>query len=221
MLLLVVLGLLVTLRWRPLINLDTAATAAGYRVALTTGWLRATAQSITALGSPGTVDGIAAVVVLAMVWARRWSAALAMAAARLGELGIEFVVKAVLDRPRPVFTPPLATAPGASFPSGHAAGATAVYLTLLLLVMPAVAHRRRGLIVGATLLLVAMIAASRVVLGVHYPSDVLGGLALGFGCAAAAILLTRSPALRPRSRRGAAGARLRREAGQRPDTWAS
>jgi membrane-associated phospholipid phosphatase len=196
-----VLGILVALRWTPLINTDAAATAAAYRAARAIGWLRAGARGVTTLGSPAAVDVIAAGAVLFLALARRWSLALAVAAARLGELGVEGVIKAVVDRPRPVFSPPLATAQGASFPSGHAAGSAVVYVVLLLLVAPRLARHWRGLLAVAVLLLVLAIAASRVLLGVHYPSDVVAGLALGWGCAAAAVRWSRPGARPPWSRR--------------------
>ncbi|HEY4023408.1 MAG TPA: phosphatase PAP2 family protein [Pseudonocardiaceae bacterium] len=188
-----VLAALVDARWAPLINLDASATAAAYHAALSTGWLRACARGATAVGSPGTVDVIAAVAVLGLALARRWSPALAVAAARLGELGIESASKVVLDRPRPVFAPPLAVASGTSFPSGHAAGSAAVYVLLLLLAAPWLMHRwLRSVAMALVVLLVLAIAASRLLLGVHYPSDVTAGLGLGLACAAAAVLLTRA-----------------------------
>ena len=192
------LAVLVALRWAPLIDLDTPAAAAAYRAAFSTSWLQAGARAVTAVGSPTTVDVITAVAVLGSALARQWLPALAIAAGRLGELGIESVVKVVLDRPRPAFTPPLTVASGASFPSGHAAGCSAVYGVLLLLAMPWLARRWSRLVAtAAVLLLVLAIAASRLLLGVHYPSDVLAGLGLGWTCAAAAVLLIRAGPRRP------------------------
>jgi undecaprenyl-diphosphatase len=87
---------------------------------------------------------------------------------------------------------PLATATSFSFPSGHAAGTAAVYgvLALLLLRADATAAPDRALprrvvpaAVAAILAFVVAVAVSRVVLGVHFPSDVVAGLVLGFGCA--------------------------------------
>ena len=187
------LAVLVALRWAPLIDLDTRATAAAYRAAFSTGWLRAGARAASAVGSPTTVDVISAVAALGSALARQWLPALAIAADRLGELGIESAVKVVLDRPRPAFTPSLTAASGASFPSGHAAGSSAVYVVLLLLAMSWLARRWSRLVATAVvLLLVLAIAASRLLLGVHYPSDVLAGLGLGWACAAAAVLLIRA-----------------------------
>lgn len=195
----VVLAMLVAARWQPLIDADTAVTVAAHRAALAHGWLRASAGAVTALGGPGVVDMIAGVAVIALLAARRSSPAIAVAGARLSELGMESLVKSVLGRPRPVFIPPLATAPGPSFPSGHSAGSAAVFSVLVLLAMPRLSGRwrRRGLGVGAVLLLVLVIAASRVVLGVHFPSDALAGLALGFGCGVGAFTVARPTSQRP------------------------
>jgi undecaprenyl-diphosphatase len=187
-----VLAVLVAARWTPLVDLDASATTAAYHAALSAGWLRAGARGVTAVGSPVTVDVVAAVAGLGLALTRRWSPALAVVAARLVELGIESAIKVVLDRPRPVFTPQLAVGSGASFPSGHAAGSAAVYLVLLLLAVPWL--RRpwlRVIAVAVATLLVLAIACSRLLLGVHYPSDVVAGLGLGLACAAAAVLLTR------------------------------
>lgn len=188
-----VLAVLVAVHWTPLIGLDTATTSAAYHAASATGWLRACARVATALGSPATVDVVSACVVLGLVLARRWSPALAVAAARVGELGVESAVKVLLDRQRPAFTPPLTTATGASFPSGHSAGSAAVYGVLLLLVVPPLAgHLLRLVATAVAMLLVLAVAASRLLLGVHYLSDVVAGLALGGACAAAAVLIARA-----------------------------
>jgi membrane protein DedA with SNARE-associated domain/membrane-associated phospholipid phosphatase len=88
------------------------------------------------------------------------------------------LAKAGIDRPRP--TDALVDASGSSFPSGHAAysvawPAVAVALTR---VIPGLASRAGVIVAG--LLVCAFVAGSRVYLGVHYASDVLAGLGLGF-----------------------------------------
>jgi undecaprenyl-diphosphatase len=78
-----------------------------------------------------------------------------------------------------------------SFPSGHATEATAVFVTLALVVAVFVLRRpivRAATVLGAGLLSVA-IGVSRLVLGVHWPSDVLAGWALGAGTALAVTLV--------------------------------
>ncbi|HEY3611431.1 MAG TPA: phosphatase PAP2 family protein, partial [Pseudonocardiaceae bacterium] len=115
--------------------------------------------------------------------ARRVPDAAAVVVARLVELGIETAVKALVDRSRPVFGHPVATAGGAAFPSGHTAGSAALYGILVLLLV------RRALVTVAATVFVLAVGASRVVLGVHYLSDVVGGLALGIAVAAGTVLL--------------------------------
>lgn len=92
---------------------------------------------------------------------------------------IDTVVKVVVSRDRPRFEDPIATAFGQSFPSGHAFTSTMMYGALLLVFMPAFGRRLRPLLVAAYVALVAAIAFSRLALGVHYLTDVLGGIALG------------------------------------------
>ena len=74
----------------------------------------------------------------------------------------------------------LAHATGLSFPSGHAASAMAVYGFLAILLLRSPAGRGFGWAAASAMgLLIAAIALSRLVLGVHYASDVLGGLLAG------------------------------------------
>jgi undecaprenyl-diphosphatase len=72
---------------------------------------------------------------------------------------------------------PVATAPGNSFPSGHALGAMVVYGALLLVFLPAVRHRKA--FISAMALIVFAVGLTRVALGVHYVTDVLAGWLLG------------------------------------------
>ena len=92
---------------------------------------------------------------------------------------INGVVKILVDRPRPEFDDPITHAFGKSFPSGHAMSATVGYGTLLLAFLPLIPSRWRRRTVVGYVLLVLLIAASRLGLGVHYLSDVLGGIVLG------------------------------------------
>lgn len=88
-------------------------------------------------------------------------------------------LKLAVDRPRPSFVDPVATAGGRSFPSGHAMASTVVYGALLLVVLPAVSRSRRPLVVAGAALTVLLIGFSRLALGVHYLSDVVGGYVIG------------------------------------------
>lgn len=94
-------------------------------------------------------------------------------------------VKVTVDRERPALDPPVATAGGFSFPSGHAAASTTSYGAVTLALLPAVPRRRRRAAVAGVVVLVVAVGASRLALGVHYLTDVLGGFALGSGWLAA------------------------------------
>ncbi len=117
--------------------------------------------------------------VLALLTFRRWMDAL-MFASILAPVVVNVALKEVIDRPRPDMTilisPP--TSPG--FPSGHAEYAAVLFLLLFYLAGELVGPRwlkwpLRIVLVSAIL----AVGASRVYLGVHWPSDVLGGYLLG------------------------------------------
>jgi undecaprenyl-diphosphatase len=92
---------------------------------------------------------------------------------------IDTIVKVVVGRPRPSVDEPILTAFGNSFPSGHSMQAVVCYGALLLVFLPLCDGWKRPVAIGATVALVLAIGFSRLTLGVHYVSDVLGGYALG------------------------------------------
>ena len=85
--------------------------------------------------------------------------------------------KFLIDRPRPGVSPHLVAVDSYSFPSAHAANAMITYLAIALL-LP-VKQRNRAIAVGIGLALVLQVGISRVMLGVHWPTDVIGGWAFG------------------------------------------
>ena len=105
--------------------------------------------------------------------------ALFLAVTAIGGGLVDSAVKIFVNRPRPVLESPLAHAFGKSFPSGHAMSSTVTYGALLLVFLPAVPRRWRPLAYAFVVLLVGSICVSRLLLGVHFVSDVLGGLVLG------------------------------------------
>lgn len=120
-------------------------------------------------------------------WVRGGHVRLSAFLVTTGLLGgtVNRVVKALVDRDRPSLEDPVATAQGQSFPSGHTMLATYGYGALLLTFLPLLPRRWRGPAIGSWLLLVALIGFSRLGLGVHYISDVLGGFVLGLAWLAA------------------------------------
>jgi undecaprenyl-diphosphatase len=97
----------------------------------------------------------------------------------IGSSLLNEAIKAAVGRTRPVLVNPIATATGKSFPSGHTQSALVGYGILLLIFMPVVARGWRPLLAGIAGLMVLLVGFSRIALGVHYLSDVVGALIIG------------------------------------------
>lgn len=145
---------------------------AGHRPALLTA-----ARIFTALGEPTTL--IAAGVLCALwLWrAGRGRLGLVLLLIALIGRGLSETQKYWIARPRPELEPHLVAVKTSSFPSGHATSSMIFYLTLAL-ALTAGTRWHRPAIIGAVLLSL-LIGTSRVILGVHWPSDVIGGWAFG------------------------------------------
>lgn len=156
-------------------------------------WLRGVALDITALGS-ATVLGlsVAAVCGFLLLQGLRRHALLVMMASLSGWL-LNAGLKEAFGRPRPEIVPHLREVVTLSFPSGHAMTTAVIYLTLGALLMR-VADRRvtRLYIMGIAMLATVLVGASRVYLGVHYPTDVLAGWLVGLSWALLCWLVERA-----------------------------
>lgn len=141
-------------------------------------WLRCWADVSFWLGpGPLAVPGI--VVVVAALVQRNLRAALLLvfACAPLNELATA-AAKALVDRPRP--STMLVAATGSSFPSGHTLEATAGLLAMLAFLLPMMNRVLRRIAITVVAVALPLVGVSRVMLNVHYPSDVLAGWALGY-----------------------------------------
>ena len=96
-----------------------------------------------------------------------------------GGAGLGLAVKFIVGRGRPVLPDPVSAAPGSLFPSGHALGATIGCCLFLLLGLRLLPRRWRIAAVVAAAAVVGVVALARVVLGVHFVSDVVAGVMLG------------------------------------------
>lgn len=142
-------------------------------------WLQESVRDITSLGSFSVVGLFSLIVVLYLSLHRQRRAALFVAFAVASGSVLSFVLKYVIDRPRPdiqsgirVFT--------SSFPSGHATVSAVVYLTLGALLAYISPSRRLSVFFLATAVcLTLLVGLSRIYLGLHYPTDVVAGWALG------------------------------------------
>ena len=115
-------------------------------------------------------------------WRRDWVSArllLVVPTAMLLNVGL----KNLIQRARPAWNDPLVQLATYSFPSGHAVASTVFYgMCCALVLARARSPLHRGLAFAAAVFMVLLVCASRVVLGAHYPSDVLAGTALGLFC---------------------------------------
>ena len=119
-------------------------------------------------------------VVLFLIWKRHWLSLLTLIVAVPGGMLLNELIKVAVHRPRPFLAGPFVDWSGYSFASGHTIGATLLYGQLALLLLPIVKARSgRAVMIGAAVLVVSLVGFSRIALGAHYLSDVLGAIFLG------------------------------------------
>jgi len=177
--------LLVEDKWAPLLRADDGARDRLHNFAVThTGFVGAM-QLISDSGSALAWQIVLAVVVLWLLWRRLPRLALFVVVTAAGSSLLNTVVKTGVHRLRPILTHPVAHESGLSFPSGHAQAAVVGYAVLLLVFLPILHGVWRRLAVTFAVLMVLAIGFSRIALGVHYVSDVVGGYVLGAAWVAA------------------------------------
>jgi undecaprenyl-diphosphatase len=144
------------------------------------GWFEEMARDFTALGSTGVLTLVALAVVGYLLISRLRAAAVLVVVAVGGGTLVSTLLKHGFDRSRPDLVPHAMDVYTASFPSGHSMLSAVTYLTLAALLMRLQPHRRTKVYVLVTaILLTLLVGMSRVYLGVHWPSDVLAGWAVG------------------------------------------
>jgi membrane-associated phospholipid phosphatase len=135
------------------------------------------AHVFMALGEPTILIG-AGIAVALWLWSRgHRHLPIALTAIVLIGRALSEAQKYWIARVRPELEPHLVLVKTSSFPSGHATSSMIFYLTLALALTSE--RRWRGLAVAGAILLSLLIGTSRVMLGVHWPSDVVGGWAFG------------------------------------------
>jgi membrane-associated phospholipid phosphatase len=139
-------------------------------------------------------------VVLAIAWlvkAHRRLDAVLLASAGATVAVLTTALKDAFHRDRPIEVDPVHGPKSFSFPSGHASGAFAVYVLLAIMLTGGLTRRARSWIVAAALALATLVAASRVLLPVHFLSDVVAGTAVGLSVVASALLVRAAYGGRP------------------------
>jgi len=138
-------------------------------------------HAITQLGSPLFLLPMTIVFALIFLRQRRIRGAILLTATMVGVSLLNWILKAVFQRPRPLPFFGLTVPASYSFPSGHSLAAFCFYGALAALVTARLRSVFWSAVVwaGAVVIIVA-VGFSRLYLGVHYPSDIIGGYATGF-----------------------------------------
>lgn len=163
----------------PVTRLDTMVSAGFHEEVVESPILEPTFEVISFVAGPPAMYLLAFLAAI-FFWRRR-SRRVAAYLVLTNLLGgaINTTVKVLVDRPRPQLDEPIGEAFGYSFPSGHTVGATVGFGSLLLAFMPFIPRRLRPLAIAGYFGAVALVAAARLGLVVHYLSDVLAGFVLG------------------------------------------
>jgi undecaprenyl-diphosphatase len=162
---------------------------AGHRAALAD-----SARLVTMLGDGRIATVLTALGALVLIVRKQpWPALILFAGTLLGRLLVE-IQKYQFNRVRPAEDPHLVEVHTLSFPSGHSANAAMTYVALVLFLVPEPDKRWKWLLAAGVVAL--LVGLSRVMLGVHWPSDVVGGWT--FGLFWALLLCTISVRLKPR-----------------------
>jgi undecaprenyl-diphosphatase len=154
-------------------------------------------QAVTHLGDAAF---LAVVTVAAAAWllrARRKADAVFLVAASATTALVTVVLKDAFSRARPPYVDPASGPHSFSFPSGHASGAFAVYVLAALLLSERLSPKARAAAVSVALSTAAVVATTRVLMPVHYTTDVVAGAAVGLAVVACA-LVARVPSARRR-----------------------
>ncbi len=188
--LLVVLGIglgfglllvLVRANWSPLLNLDRGVAQRLNDLVAPNPAAVDALTAVSRLGGRPVMVWLVAVATVLLLIRRRIRLAVYLVVTGVGALLLDPSMKALVGRLRPAVEVPVATAPGNSFPSGHALGSMIVYGALTLVFLPAVPARWRKVFITVGVLIVVAVGVTRIALGVHYLSDVLAGWLLGLG----------------------------------------
>jgi undecaprenyl-diphosphatase len=195
-----ILLILVRLQWAPLESADHGAAADINSLVAGSATAVGVVKAVTWLGSDGVLWTVIAAATVILAIRRQWRLATYLLVTGAGALTLDPVLKSLVGRLRPVVAHPIAHGTGDSFPSGHSLGSIVCYGAILLAFLPAARGKWRRVFITVIATLVALIGISRILLGVHYLSDVVGAWALGvtwLGVTAFAFELTRSAVGRP------------------------
>ncbi|MGI9088862.1 MAG: phosphatase PAP2 family protein [Chthoniobacterales bacterium] len=163
----------------------TAQVALDHRV---TNWFHAHARPgltsafrvLTFFGSVGFVTGMSVLGAIFFALRKRWGRLLALVCTMLGGSLLNILLKHFFHRQRPILENPLVTLKSFGFPSGHTMGSTMLYGVLALILVQSLRNPWARLLAAlAAVALIGAVGLSRIYLGAHYLTDVLGAIAIG------------------------------------------
>jgi undecaprenyl-diphosphatase len=165
---------LVVAQWRPLLEFDLAVGAWLHGIAVDHPALVRAADVIAVVFSPSVFRVLVLALAGWLLWQHRsWLAFWAVLVMTVGG-AVGLIGKMLTARARPSFPDPVGHAPGYSFPSGHAINAALGVLVILVVVLPSIRRRAvRIAAVSAGIVVVLVTGLDRMVLGVHYFTDVI------------------------------------------------
>lgn len=155
-------------------------------------WLLAVARDLTALGGVAVITLVTSASVGYLAFRRKFGAMLLVLASIGGGALVSTLLKQWFERPRPTAVTHLIEVHSLSFPSGHSMLSAVTYLTLgSLLARTTADWRIKAYLLTLAVFLTMTIGATRIFLGVHYPTDVLGGWCAGLSWALLCSLVAR------------------------------
>ena len=157
----------------------------------------ATMNSWTQLGSTAAdtlfVIGVATFAGALLLFLKRWTSTLFLVSALLLEVTVFSLTALIIGRDRPEVEQLDVSPPTSSYPSGHTAAATALYVGLTLIAWWNF-KSRVAVLIGSLVAIFAVLSVglSRIYRGMHHPTDVIAGVVLGAACVACAYLAVRT-----------------------------
>lgn len=175
------LGVGVATGWAPELRLDTSVSQALYTGDDRPRWVSVLLEVLTAPGLSVSRFLVFLPVVVLLLRARRRVAAAWVTVAVVGVGPVTTGLKELVGRVRPDFAEGGAQYTSLSFPSGHASGIACLVTTALVLAWPSLSRTGRRWWTLAGVVAAAVVGTTRMLLGVHYLTDVVAGWALGVG----------------------------------------
>ena len=178
-----------------------------WMVAHRAAWLTSVLRVITWLGSTAVIIPLGVIAGVFFVLRRRqWQPLALLAAAVAGAVSLYDIVKPLIGRPRPPPAIWIGHFSGAAFPSGHAAQSVAFYAMLAIVLGAGRSPRAKTVLWSAAALVALAVGGSRIYLGAHWLTDVLGGYALGASWVATVVIVMLAALSPGTGRAGPAGA---------------